>query len=296
MGFHKDDCILLPEYICDVILHPINQLGLKYRYYSVDDSFSPRWDELEKLINHKTKAIIMVHYFGQPQDIEKYKLFCNEHNLVLIEDNAHGHGGYYAKKLLGTYGDIGISSPRKVANLYSGGILYLNNNNNNNLKIESRLLPCPISIENHLKRLLSNLSPSLKGYLKKKLSSRPHYEDPKAFRENEIVDYEIDKRSKNYINKVDWDILRSRRQKQYYKWNDFANKNNLVPVIDNLYPDANPWCFPAYTKDQYNAIDWFDWGWKNNKNVFSWPSLPDEVLKKEGESINRWKRLICFGL
>ena len=51
MGFHKDDCILLPEYICDVILHPINQLGLKYRYYSVDDSFSPRWDELEKLIN-----------------------------------------------------------------------------------------------------------------------------------------------------------------------------------------------------------------------------------------------------
>ena len=52
---------------------------------------------------------MMVHYFGQPQQIELFKSFCIDHNLFLIEDNAHGFGGKYNGKDLGTFGDIGIS-------------------------------------------------------------------------------------------------------------------------------------------------------------------------------------------
>ena len=37
----------------------------------------------------------MVHYFGQPQDIEQYVSFCKQNELKLIEDNAHGYNGSY---------------------------------------------------------------------------------------------------------------------------------------------------------------------------------------------------------
>ena len=45
------------------------------------------------MIDSNIKAIMMVHYFGQPQDIKKFQTLCNKHKILLIEDNAHGFGG-----------------------------------------------------------------------------------------------------------------------------------------------------------------------------------------------------------
>ena len=70
----------------------------------------------------------------------------------------------------------------------------------------------------------------------------------------------------------------------------------LNPIFKKLHPEAIPWCFPAYASNQQEAIKWFDWGWNNNLTIFSWPSLPEEVITKNSESINRWKKLICFGI
>ena len=71
-------------------------------------------------------------------------------------------------------------------------------------------------------------------------------------------------------------------------------KNNLLPVFNNFSSEANPWCFPAYVKNQNDAIEWFKWGWKNKVKIFSWPTLPEEILIKNDDSFNRWKKLICF--
>ena len=54
-------------------------------------------------------AILMVHYFGRPQNIEKFTYFCQHHSILLLEDNAHGYGGKYKNNYLGTFGDIGFS-------------------------------------------------------------------------------------------------------------------------------------------------------------------------------------------
>ena len=86
------------------------------------------------------------------------------------------------------------------------------------------------------------------------------------------------------------------RQTTYKHWKNFAINNNLIPVYNNLEPDANPWCFPAYTKNHMESIKWFEWGWKHNIEIFSWPSLPKEEIYKNGNSIDRWKKIICFGL
>jgi len=106
LGLKVNDTILIPEYICDVVLHPLRQLGIKYRFYPLDSLLHPIWEVLENLIDKNTKAIMMVHYFGQPQDISAYISFCDKNKLLLIEDNAHGFGGMYNGQLLGTFGDL----------------------------------------------------------------------------------------------------------------------------------------------------------------------------------------------
>ncbi len=289
----QNDCIMLPEYICDVILQPLESLGLRHSYYSVNDGFIPNWDELENLVDNQTKAILMQHFFGQPQDIAAFQSFCDHHGLLLIEDNAHGHGGAFNKKLLGSFGDMGISSPRKILNIHSGGVLWLRDLE---LKYIPNLQPYPASLRQHVRKNIINLYPTMKYSIKKLLKNRPKYEDPRASREAIISDYLIDKWSKEIIENTDWDELRKIRQQSYFQWQDFAQKNELIPVYKQLHPEANPWCFPAYAKDQQDTARWFDWGWDNNVHVFSWPSLEEKVLAKKGESLTRWQKLICFGI
>jgi len=52
----------------------------------------------------------MIHYFGQQQNVEQFRLFCSRHNLLQVEDNAHGYGGYLAGKPLGAYALIESST------------------------------------------------------------------------------------------------------------------------------------------------------------------------------------------
>ena len=71
--------ILLPDFLCNVVWHPLYNLGLKVITYSLSDDLEPNWDELEKIVSRgKIFALLMVHYFGQPQNIEKYNNFCKK--------------------------------------------------------------------------------------------------------------------------------------------------------------------------------------------------------------------------
>jgi perosamine synthetase len=291
LDIKPNDYVLLPDYICDVVLHPLNQLGIKYKYYPINDDLSPKWEKLEKVVDYSTKAVLMVHYFGQPQDIELFQQFSKKHNLMLIEDNAHGHGGSYNGKRLGLFGDCGISSPSKILRTDSGGLLWLNDYKPLN---QPQLTPYHVSFRNRIKKIIPTPYPALKNSLKKILKTRPKFEDPTAFRESPISDYTIDKFSKEIIEHTDWSALRKTHQSAYYKWQNFALKNNLTPVFSKLHPEANPWCYPAYTNDQQESIKWFDWGWENNKHVFSWPSLPEDVVTDNGLALDRWSRMVCF--
>ena len=126
------------------------------------------------------------------------------------------------------------------------------------------------------------------------LSQRLPFEDPKAFKENYINDYLIDPYSKKIIKQTNWSELRNSRQKQYYQWEKFAKKNGLEPVFNSLNIGSIPWCFPAYADSYNHAIKFFDWGWKNNIHVFSWPRLPKQIVEQNKFALDRRKRLICF--
>jgi len=293
LDFKPGDSILIPEYICDVLLHPLKEIGVRFKYYSINDNFKPKWNKIENCIDESTKGILMVHYFGQPQDIVSFQSFCNRHKLKLIEDNAHGYGGMYNGQLLGTFGDIGITSIYKNINVISGGVLYLNDEK---LDFNLELKKFPISIKQKLKIYALKFPVHFIGLYRKLFLSRPKYEDFKGFKESQVSDYMMDEYSKRIIEETDMDKFHNYRKKCYSRWERFAADNKLIPVFKNIHSDSNPWCFPAYVNNKQEAINWFNWGWKNNIHVFSWPSLPKEIIKNHKESFTRWKKLICFGI
>ncbi len=80
-------------------------------FYTIDPN------KIRKSITNKTKAIIAVHLYGQPCDLEKIKNICDENNIKLIEDVSQAHGSIYQKKKLGSYGDIACFSCYPTKNL-----------------------------------------------------------------------------------------------------------------------------------------------------------------------------------
>tara|TARA_Y100000588_G_scaffold207594_1_gene221418 strand:- start:1788 stop:2744 length:957 start_codon:yes stop_codon:yes gene_type:complete len=282
--------IFIPDYICDVVLHPVEQLKLKPIFYPTLEDLTPEWDFLKNEISLKTAAIIMVNFFGQPQEIERFTSMTKEKNIYLIEDNAHGYGGYYNKKLLGTYGDIGISSPRKFMDTASGGILYtkkdldLGNYNFEQLKIKKRSKV----------RDLINKFPEFKREVSKLLNSRPAYEKQETFEEEPIGDYYIDKNSLDTILNKDIQSFSEMRREKYFFWEKFCKERGFKPVFKSIHPEANPWCFPAYVPSQKEAIELFDWGWENGVTIFSWPTLPVQMRKSPSRVLERWKKMVCF--
>jgi len=84
---------------------------------------------LRARITPKTKAILVVHLFGHPVDMDPVMEIAREHNLYVIEDCAEAHGALYKGRKVGGIGDIGCFSfyANKVITTGEGGMLTLNN-------------------------------------------------------------------------------------------------------------------------------------------------------------------------
>ena len=84
---------------------------------------------VEKAITERTKAIIPVHFAGQACNMDAIMAIAAKHNLKVIEDACHAHGGEYQGKKLGSIGDACCFSFQSSKNLTSGegGIVITNN-------------------------------------------------------------------------------------------------------------------------------------------------------------------------
>ncbi len=105
--------------------------GVKIKFVDIcDRSFCIDLKSLEKNITKKTKAIIIVHLYGQSCNMNYLKKICKKHNLYLIEDCAQSAGGLFNGRKLGTFGDLGCFSffpTKNLSCLGDGGAIVTNN-------------------------------------------------------------------------------------------------------------------------------------------------------------------------
>ena len=93
------------------------------------DTYNISPEELEKKITSRTKAIIPVHYTGQPCDMDAILEIAHKHNLLVVEDGAHALGAAYKGKKIGSIADMTCFSfhPVKPVTTGEGGMIVTDN-------------------------------------------------------------------------------------------------------------------------------------------------------------------------
>lgn len=86
-----------------------------------DEHYNLDADKIEEKITDKTKAILVVHLYGQASNMEKIMSIAKKHKLYVVEDCAQSHGAKYNNQNTGIFGDIGCFSFYPSKNLGAFG-------------------------------------------------------------------------------------------------------------------------------------------------------------------------------
>jgi len=102
----------------------ISYVGATPVFVDIDpDTYNMDVSKVEQAITSRTRAIIPVHLYGQPVDMDPLLEIARRHDLWVIEDAAHSHGATYKGRKTGSLGDIGCFSfyPAKNLGCYGDG-------------------------------------------------------------------------------------------------------------------------------------------------------------------------------
>lgn len=121
--------VIVPAFTFIATAHAFKWIGLKPVFCDIDPitwCIDPK--EVKKQITPETSAIIGVHLFGQPCDIDALSKIALDNSLHLIFDAAHAFGNSYGSKKIGSFGDLEVFSfhATKVMNSFEGGLITTN--------------------------------------------------------------------------------------------------------------------------------------------------------------------------
>lgn len=131
VGIKKGDEVITAPMSFNATAEAITMCGAIPVFVDViPENLSIDTSKIEKAITKKTKAILPVHIYGIPAEMNKIVSLCKKYQLFLIEDCAQAHGAYYQGRHVGTIGDIGCFSfyPGKNLSCYGDGGGIITNN------------------------------------------------------------------------------------------------------------------------------------------------------------------------
>lgn len=110
LGIGAGDEVIVQSntYIASVMGITIN--GATPVFVEPDEYFNIDASKMEEKITEKTKAILVVHLYGQASNMAPVKALCEKYHLRLVEDCAQSHGAKFNGQVTGTFGDIGCFS------------------------------------------------------------------------------------------------------------------------------------------------------------------------------------------
>lgn len=251
-------------------------------------------NKVESQVNENTKAIIPVHLYGNPVNMEAIMLLAKKHNLVVIEDCAQSHGATYRGKLVGTFGHAASYSFYPGKNLGAYGDAGAITTDNDAIATKCRMIANHGQLQKHT-HVIEGRNSRMDGLHAAVLSVKL-----------------------NYLNK--WNSLRNEHAKTYTA--KLAGSPIVLPVInehgthvfhlfvvrteqrDELkkhleengvetaihYPQALPFV-DAYKKFNYSAKD-FPVAFAETKKILSipmFPELTDEQIKRVTGLISSFK-------
>ncbi len=128
-GMGQGDEVLVADYTFPATGHSVLYSGARPVFVDIDPmTYNIDPNVIEERITTRTRAIIPVHTFGQPAEMDAILDIANDHDLFIIEDAACALGARYKHRFAGTFGDIGCFSfhARKGITTGEGGMLVTN--------------------------------------------------------------------------------------------------------------------------------------------------------------------------
>ncbi len=126
----EGDEVIVPSFTFISPVNTIKYVGAEPVFVDVcKDTYVMDVQKVEELITSKTKAILPVHLYGHPVDMDRLIYTAEKHNLYIIEDATESLGCLYKDRYVGTIGDIGCFSfnGNKLITTGAGGMLVTNN-------------------------------------------------------------------------------------------------------------------------------------------------------------------------
>ena len=129
LGISPGDEVIVPDLTFVATANAVVYCGATPVFVDVDpDYWAMDPEQVNKKITSKTKAIIAVHLYGHPANVQELRSICTLNNLYLIEDAAEAHGAFCFDERVGSLGDINCFSfyGNKILTTGEGGMVTTN--------------------------------------------------------------------------------------------------------------------------------------------------------------------------
>lgn len=270
MAVGAGDEVLVPAYHCASMIEPVIWSGARPVFYRVRADTEIDLDDLARRVTPRTRVLMATNYFGFPQPLDRLRMFCDAHAIMLLEDCAHSFLGEYQGKPLGSFGDYAIASSMKFLPIYEGGCLVSARHPLNGVRLRSagagfetkvaingieegcqyrrlgllrHLLALPIALKNTLWQCMKARNPARAQALSPGSSEGGFSFDPEW----------LDKRSSVYSRLILRLVSRRRmgalRRRHYLRLQAaLAGLPGCRPLFPVLPEHVYPWVFPLWVE------------------------------------------------
>ena len=291
----RGETVLFPAYLPDAVVEPVRELDLEPRYYAVTRELEPDLADLEARLDEATAAVVSVNYFGYPQSRrEDLARAVDGAEAYLVDDNAHGPFSVHEDRLLGTNGDLGITSLRKVLPIPNGAVLYLSNPT-----LADRFDPsahCGVAdrvswgdVRFRLANGIESLA-SLCGPVGRTIGSyvdRPATDPAPPMRRYEASKEPLSKLAASRCSTVDPVEVRDRRRANVLAWQSgLTERADVIPVFAGLPSGICPQVYPVYVDRPRSFLQ--ELAEAGVRGAATWPRLPDAVSTIDDFETTQW--------
>ncbi|RZV10829.1 dTDP-4-amino-4,6-dideoxygalactose transaminase [Natrinema hispanicum] len=280
--------VLVPAYLSPAVVEPFRDLGLEPRFYAIEETLAPDFADLESRIDDDTVAVMSVNYFGFPQPgLERLASLTNEYDCYHIDDNAHGPISVADGTLLGTHGDLGFTTLRKLLPVPDGAILYRVAD-----EVKAAFSPSPLAgsaeriAATDCRFVTTSAAETALGPLYQSIESMlddgaddPSSVDPGA--RYEATKAPMSKLTAMVTDAADPDAIRAARRENYRTWQQvLADREDITIFYERLPEGISPYEFPVRARDPDAFLAALhDCG---VVGAHTWPILRESVFEADG--------------
>ncbi|HEY7652070.1 MAG TPA: DegT/DnrJ/EryC1/StrS family aminotransferase [Methylomirabilota bacterium] len=259
LGVGPGSHVLMPAYICRVAVEPVIALGAEVEFYGIARDGRPDLDDIESRAQARTRALVLVHYFGFPQQSEGLRALCARRGISLVEDCAHVLRSEGAGLEMGRIGDIAVYSWAKFLPVPDGGELVLNDPDRQlgvRWEVEGLLLTLR-SVQGVLDELVAGSTGPARTLYRwlqapKRLLRRPMEAaalpgDPDEGFEARTANFPASRVSRWIAAHSDTAAIAAKRRENYlFLLEAVSGLAGVTPLLPTLPAGVCPWVFPVF--------------------------------------------------